>query len=232
LRWERRLGRTGLGEAMGGGVTGAIERDRVIAIVRLDDLTGAVELVRALVRGGIRVVEFTFTNPQAGRAIEAVNAALGEEALVGAGSVLDAETARAAILAGARFVVTPTVALPVVAACNRYGVPTVIGAFTPTEILSAWEAGATYVKIFPASVGGPRYLKDVRGPLPQVKLIPTGGVGVDNAAEFLRAGASAVAVGGNLVDPTLVRAGRWDELEARARALVDAVAAAGAEGNR
>jgi len=217
---------------MGNAVAEAIERDRVIAIVRLDDLSGAVELVRALARGGIRVVEFTFTNPLAGRAIEAVNRALGDEVLVGAGSVLDAATARTAILAGARFVVTPVVSLPVVSSCNRYGVPTVIGALTPTEILAACEAGATFVKIFPASVGGPRYLKDLRGPLPQVRLIPTGGVGVDNAAEFLRAGASAVAVGGNLVDPTLVRAGRWDELEARARALVDVVAAAGAEGNR
>ena len=214
---------------MNGGVAEAIERDRAIAIVRLDDLSGAVDLSRALLRGGIRVVEFTFTNPLAGQAIEAVHAALGGEVVVGAGSVLDAETARIAILAGARFVVTPTVALPVVAASNRYGVPTVIGAFTPTEILTAWEAGATYVKVFPASVGGPRYLKDVRGPLPQVKLIPTGGVGVENAAEFIAAGASAVAVGGNLVDPALVAAGRWDELKRRARALIDAVGAQSAQ---
>ena len=214
---------------MGEGVAAAIERDGVVAIVRLDDLADAVALTEALARGGVRAVEFTFTNPLAGRAIEAVAAALGDGVLVGAGSVLDAETARAAILAGARFVVTPTVALPVVACCNRYGVATVIGALTPTEILAAWEAGASFVKVFPASVGGPRYLKDVRGPLPQVKLIPTGGVGVENAADFIRAGARAVAVGGNLVAPALVAAGRWDELEGRARALVEAVQAARGE---
>jgi 2-dehydro-3-deoxyphosphogluconate aldolase/(4S)-4-hydroxy-2-oxoglutarate aldolase len=164
---------------MSADVAQAIERDGVVAIVRLDDLSGAVGLAEALGRGGVRVVEFTFTNPLAGQAIERVNAAAGKDTLVGAGSVLDAETARTAILAGARFVVTPVVSLPVIACCNRYGVPTVIGAFTPTEILTAWEAGATFVKVFPASAGGPRYLKDVRGPLPQVKLIPTGGVGVE-----------------------------------------------------
>lgn len=208
---------------MGSNVAEAIERDGAIAIVRLEDLTAAVEVARALARGGVRAIEYTFTNPAAGRAIEAAAAALGDEAIVGAGSVLDAETARTAILAGARFVVTPIVALPVIACCNRYGVPTTIGALTPTEIVTAWEAGATFVKVFPASAGGPRYLKDVRGPLPQVKLIPTGGVGAENAGDFIRAGASAVAVGGNLVDPALVRDGRWDELEERARALVEVV---------
>ncbi len=211
---------------MSADVAGTIERGGVVAIVRLDDLSSAVGLAEAMGRGGVRVVEFTFTNPLAGRAVESVTAALGDEVLVGAGSVLDAETARIAILAGARFVVTPVVSLPTIACCNRYGVPTVIGAFTPTEILTAWEAGATFVKVFPASAGGPRYLKDVRGPLPQVKLIPTGGVSAENAADFIRAGASAIAVGGNLVDPDLVKAGRWDELEARARGLVETVRAA------
>jgi 2-dehydro-3-deoxyphosphogluconate aldolase/(4S)-4-hydroxy-2-oxoglutarate aldolase len=211
---------------MGEDVGTAIERDGVVGIVRLDDLSGAVALADALGRGGVRAVEFTFTNPSAGRAIEEVHAALGDSVLVGAGSVLDSETARAAILAGAQFVVTPVVSLPVIACCNRYGVPTVIGAYTPTEILTAWEAGATFVKVFPASAGGPRYLKDVRGPLPQVKLIPTGGVGAENAADFIRAGASAVAVGGSLVDTALVATGRWDDLEARARVLVETVRSA------
>ena len=211
---------------MGGGVAETIERDGVIAIVRMDDLSDAVGVAEALARGGVSVVEFTFTNPRAGQAIAGVQAALGDRMIVGAGSVLDAETARTAILAGARFVVTPVVALPVIACCNRYGVPTTIGAFTPTEILAAWEAGATFVKVFPASAGGPRYLKDVRGPLPQVKLIPTGGVGIENAAEFIRAGASAIAVGGNLVDPALVTQRRWDELEARARSLIESIRSA------
>ncbi|HEU5430518.1 MAG TPA: bifunctional 4-hydroxy-2-oxoglutarate aldolase/2-dehydro-3-deoxy-phosphogluconate aldolase, partial [Thermomicrobiales bacterium] len=116
-----------------------------------------------------------------------------------------------------------TLSLRTIELCHRYGVPTVIGALTPTEILTAWEAGATYVKIFPASLGGPRYLKDVLGPLPQVKLIPTGGVSADNAAEFIRAGAVAVALGGNLVDAKTVAAGDWPALTERARAAVAAV---------
>lgn len=201
----------------------AIEDDGVVAIVRLDDLSAAAGLTGALVDGGIRAVEFTFTNRLAGRAIEAALAAHPVAAVVGAGSVLDAETARAAILAGARFVVTPIVALPVVECCHRYGVPSIVGALTPTEIATAWQAGAAYVKVFPATVGGPRYLKDVMGPLPQVKLIPTGGVSAANAGDFIRAGAVAVAAGGSLVEPALVAAGRWGEVTARARALVEAV---------
>ncbi len=197
--------------------------DGVVAIVRLDDLSAAVPLAAALAAGGVRAVEYTFTNRTAARAIEAARAELDGAALVGAGTVLDAETARTAILAGAQFVVTPTVALPVIELCNRYGIPTVIGAFTPTEILTAWQAGADFVKVFPASAGGPRYLKDVRGPLPQVRLIPTGGVGPDNAADFIRAGASALGVGGNLVDPKLVAAADWATVSERARALVNVV---------
>lgn len=197
--------------------------DGVVAIVRLDDLSAAVPLAAALAAGGVRAVEFTFTNRSAARAIEAARAELDGTALVGAGTVLDAETARTAVLAGAQFVVTPTVALPVVELCNRYGIPTVIGAFTPTEILTAWQAGADFVKVFPASAGGPRYLKDVRGPLPQVRLIPTGGVGPDNAADFIRAGASALGVGGNLVDPKLVAAADWATVSERARTLVGIV---------
>lgn len=203
-----------------------IEDDGVVAVVRLDDLSGAVPLTEALVAGGVRAVEFTFTNPAAGRAIEAARAALGERALIGAGSVLDPETARVAILAGAAFVVTPTLNPRTIELCNRYGVPTVIGALTPTELLTAREAGATYVKVFPAGLGGPGYLKDVLGPLPQLKLIPTGGVSVDNAADFIRAGAVAVALGSNLVDRATVAAGDWQTLTGRGRALVRAVAAA------
>jgi 2-dehydro-3-deoxyphosphogluconate aldolase / (4S)-4-hydroxy-2-oxoglutarate aldolase len=203
-----------------------IEQDGVIAVVRLDDLSKAVPLTEALVAGGVRAVEFTFTNPAAGEAIAAASAALGSRALIGAGSVLDAETARVAILAGARFVVTPTVSLSTIEICNRYGVATTIGALTPTEILTAWQAGATFVKVFPASLGGPRYLRDVLGPLPQLKLIPTGGVDVDNAGEFIRAGAAAVALGSNLVDGRSVATEDWVTITARAQAIVDAVARA------
>ncbi len=200
-----------------------IEADGVIAVVRLDDLTKAVPLTEALVAGGVRAVEFTFTNPAAAGTIAAARDALGESALIGAGSVLDAETARVAILAGAAFVVTPTISLPTIEICNRYGVATTIGALTPTEILTAWEAGATYVKVFPASLGGPRYLRDVHGPLPQVKLIPTGGVDLDNAGEFIRAGAVAIALGSNLVDARSVATDAWETITSRARALVAAV---------
>jgi 2-dehydro-3-deoxyphosphogluconate aldolase/(4S)-4-hydroxy-2-oxoglutarate aldolase len=201
-----------------------IEQDGVVAVVRLDDLSRAVPLTEALVAGGVRAVEFTFTNPDAAAAITAAHEGLGGRALIGAGSVLDAETARVAILAGAAFVVTPTVSLPVIEICNRYGVATVIGALTPTEILTAWQAGATYVKVFPASLGGPRYLRDVRGPLPQVKLIPTGGVDAANAGEFIRAGAVAVALGSNLVDARSVANDDWPTITERAQAIVAAVA--------
>lgn len=206
--------------------TDVVEHDGVVAVVRLNDLSRAAPLVEALVAGGVRAVEFTFTNPAAAGAITAARDALGARALIGAGSVLDAETARIAILAGAAFVVTPTVSLPVITLCHRYGVATVIGALTPTEILTAWEAGATYVKVFPASLGGPRYLRDVHGPLPQVKLIPTGGVDVENAGEFIRAGAVAVALGSNLVDARSVADEAWDTITTRARAMTDAVARA------
>jgi 2-dehydro-3-deoxyphosphogluconate aldolase/(4S)-4-hydroxy-2-oxoglutarate aldolase len=206
-----------------GDVAGAIEEAGVVAIVRLDDLRAAVPVTEALLAGGVSTIEFTYTNPLAGRAIEEVRAALGDRVLCGAGSVLDAETGRAALLAGAQFLVTPVLAEDVVALGNRYGVPTVIGAFTPTEILRAWQGGSTFVKVFPATVGGPRYLKDVLGPLPQVKLIPTGGVSETNAAEFLRAGAVAVAVGSNLVDAKTVTLGDWPTLTARAARLVAAV---------
>ena len=203
-----------------------VESSGVVAIVRLDDLSRAVPLTEALLRGGVTAVEFTFTNRLAARVIESVRDAVGEATAVGAGTVLDPETARTAILAGAQFVVTPTLNTSVIELCRRYAVPTVIGAFSPTEMLTAWEAGATYVKVFPASVGGPGYLKDVRGPLPQLKLIPTGGVSVDNAGDFIRAGAVAIAVGSNLVDAKSVANEDWSVLEERARALIAAVQSA------
>ena len=205
------------------GVAERIEQSGVVAIVRLDDYCHAPEMARALADGGIVAVEFTYTNPAAGAAVQATKDALGDDMLVGAGTVLDPETARDAILQGADFIVTPTVQVQTIRLCRRYSVPTIIGAFTPTEILTAWEAGAAMVKIFPASVGGPNYLKDVRGPLPQVKLVPTGGVSTDNAAAFIRAGAVAVAAGSNLVDAGTVARQEWPTLTERARALVEVV---------
>lgn len=206
--------------------TNIVEQQGVVAVVRLDDLTAAVDLTHALIAGGVSCVEFTFTNPLAGRAIEAVKAAVGDTGYIGAGTVLDPETARAAILSGAEYIVTPTTKRETIELCNRYGIPTVIGAFTATEMLTAREAGATYIKVHPASLGGPRYFKDILGPLPQLRLIPSGGVSLENAAEFIRAGAVAVALGSNLVDQATVNAGRWDVLTARAASLIAAVQAA------
>jgi 2-dehydro-3-deoxyphosphogluconate aldolase / (4S)-4-hydroxy-2-oxoglutarate aldolase len=183
-----------------------------------------VDIVKALQAGGIQAVEFTYTNPRAGEAISAAAEAAGYDVAIGAGTVLDPETARMAILQGASFIVTPTLNVETIRLCNRYSVPTVIGSFTPTEMLSAWEHGASFVKVFPASSVGPRYLKDVRGPLPHVRLIPTGGVTQENAGDFIRAGAEAVAVGSNLVDQQTVAEGDWSTLTGRARAFVDAVA--------
>jgi 2-dehydro-3-deoxyphosphogluconate aldolase / (4S)-4-hydroxy-2-oxoglutarate aldolase len=200
-----------------------IEQSGVVAIVRLDDYSQAPELARALADGGIEAIEFTYSNPAAGNAVRATKEALGDRMLVGAGTVLDPETARAAILQGADFIVTPTIQEETIRLCNRYSVPTAIGAFTPTEILQAWEAGASIVKVFPASVGGPAYLKDVRGPLPHVKLIPTGGVSQENAGAFIRAGAIAIAAGSNLVDRISVERRDWSVLGERAKALVAAV---------
>jgi 2-dehydro-3-deoxyphosphogluconate aldolase/(4S)-4-hydroxy-2-oxoglutarate aldolase len=140
--------------------------------------------------------------------------------------VLDPETARAAILLGAQVIVTPTFNPATVDLCKRYSIPTVIGAFTPTEILSAWQAGATYVKVFPAGSVGPRYFKDVLGPLPQVRLMPTGGVTADNAGDYIRAGAHGVGAGSNLVDAKVVAAKDWATITSRAAAYVAAVATA------
>jgi 2-dehydro-3-deoxyphosphogluconate aldolase/(4S)-4-hydroxy-2-oxoglutarate aldolase len=206
-----------------------VETQGVVAVVRLDDLSTAVNLARALIAGGISSIEFTYTNPRAGHAIEAVRAAVGADGLIGAGTVLDAETARSAILAGAEYIVTPTLKRETIEICNRYGIPSVIGAFSPTEMLTAWEAGATYIKVFPASVAGPRYFKEVLSPLPQLRLIPSGGVTVENAVDFINAGAVAIAIGSNLVDKEIVKGKRWDDLTRRAAALSSSIRAAKAE---
>ncbi|MGE3798269.1 MAG: bifunctional 4-hydroxy-2-oxoglutarate aldolase/2-dehydro-3-deoxy-phosphogluconate aldolase [Thermomicrobiales bacterium] len=203
-----------------------IEESGVVAVVRLDDLTQAVKVTEALVAGGVTNVEFTFTNPAAGDAISAARSAVGDRAHIGAGTVLDPETARIAILAGAEYVVTPTTKVATIEMCRRYSIPTIIGGFTATEMLTAWEAGATFIKVHPAGLGGPRYFKDILGPLPQLKLIPSGGVTLENAADFIRAGAVAVALGSNLVDGKTVANADWSEITRRATELIEAVKAA------
>ncbi|MGC4003431.1 MAG: bifunctional 2-keto-4-hydroxyglutarate aldolase/2-keto-3-deoxy-6-phosphogluconate aldolase [Pirellulales bacterium] len=184
----------------------------VVAVVRADSGDVLIETAAALVAGGVEAIEITFTVPKAHRVIEAVADRLGDRVLVGAGTVLDPETARTALLAGARYIVSPCVNLATIELCKRYGALIMPGAFTPTEILTAWQAGADVVKVFPSEITGPAYLKAIRGPLPQIRLMPTGGVNLQTAAEFLKAGACALGIGGSLVDPKSIKAGRFDEI--------------------
>ncbi len=202
----------------------------VVAVLRADSPDALVQVAQAIGRGGIGAVEITMTTPGALDAIGECANRLGDEILLGAGTVLDSETARAAILAGAEYIVTPTLNPDVITLCRRYGKVVIPGALTPTEILTAWECGADIVKVFPATAVGPRYFKDVKAPLPQIDLMPTGGVDLDNAGDFIRAGACAVAVGGNLVDKAAVAAGEWQVLTDTARKYVDAVRNARQEG--
>jgi len=193
-----------------------MEDSGVIAVIRADPSAGGVEglvqTCRALAKGGCVVSEITMTSPNALEAITAAREALAEEALVGVGSVLDPETARQAILAGAQFVFAPTLNLETIRMAHRYDRPVVPGALTPTEILTAWEAGADMVKVFPANHFGPRYFKDLLAPLPQLKLTPTGGVNLDTAADWLKNGAACLGVGSALVKKDLIQTGDWNAL--------------------
>ena len=203
-----------------------IRLNRIIAIVRLNDLSTAVDLSRALFAGGIRALEFTLSNPDAIKAMAEVKAALPEfdrgEAVIGIGTVLNADQARAASEAGAQFIVSPTTSFTTIEMCNQMKTAVMPGAFTPTEILTAWEAGASAVKVFPARSVGPSYLKDVREPLPFLRLIPTGGLDRSNVKEYLKNGAFAVGLGGSLVDKQLAAARAWAALTDRARELTQA----------
>jgi 2-dehydro-3-deoxyphosphogluconate aldolase/(4S)-4-hydroxy-2-oxoglutarate aldolase len=198
----------------------------VIAVIRADSGAQLVNVCRALGAGGVSACEITMTTPGALEAIAQASRELGDAALVGAGSVLDAATARAAILAGARFIFSPVLSLEVIEMAHRYDCVAVPGALTPTEILTAWSAGADVVKVFPANHFGPQYLKDIHGPLPQVKLTPTGGVDLTTAADWIKAGAVAVGVGSSLVKKDLINGSKWDDLSALAKQYVDIVAAA------
>ena len=193
-----------------------------LGIIRVNQAEGLVRIARALQQGELNCIEITMTTPGALRAIEETSEEL-TGVIMGAGTVLDATTARQAILAGAEFLVTPTVELDVIEMAHRYGKVAIIGAMTPTEILTAWEAGADMVKVFPAGILGPGYLKAVHGPLPQIPLVPTGGVTAKTAGEFIRAGAVVVCAGSWLVDKKAVAEGRYEVLTERARQLVEAV---------
>ena len=207
-------------------VINAILETKIVAIVRLERYDRAVEITRALLAGGISVVEFTLTGVGAYDAIAATRAALGAAAHVGVGTVLNVEAATASIDAGAQFVVTPTTSPAVIRACVARGTPILSGALTPTEALSAHEAGASMVKLFPARLGGPQYLRDILAPLPFLQIVPTGGVGAENARAYIDAGAVAVGIGGSLITAQAVAQEDWDRITAGARAVVEAIKAA------
>jgi 2-dehydro-3-deoxyphosphogluconate aldolase/(4S)-4-hydroxy-2-oxoglutarate aldolase len=207
-----------------------IEQLGIVAVIRLRDPGKLRAVVDAIVAGGVRALEVTMTVPGAVELIRGLAPTLPEGFLLGAGTVIDADTARAVVHAGAQFVISPVFKREVIAACHECGVPVAPGCFTPTEILEAHEAGADIVKLFPATTLGPQYIKDVRAPLPQVKLMPTGGVSPDNAGDWIRAGAVAVAAGSSLLDAAAIESGRFDVVTANARRFVESVA--GARGGR
>lgn len=198
----------------------------VIAVVRAESGAELVPVVEALANGGVVAVEITFTVPNAIEVIAQVRKTLGDAVVLGAGTVLDPETARAALLAGAEYIVSPALNLDVIRLCRRYDKVVMPGAFTPTEVLQAWETGADIVKIFPADAVGPSYLKALRGPFPQIRVMPTGGVDLSTAEAFLRAGACCLGVGSQLVDPKAVAQKDFGKLTALATqyaALVERV---------
>ena len=184
----------------------------IVAVVRSESPDQLVGVVRALAEGGVTAAEITFTVPGAIEVIRQVRGELGDSVVLGAGSVLDPETARAALLAGAEYIVGPSTNLEVIRLCRRYGKVVMPGALTPTEVVAAWEAGADVVKIFPSDLGGPPYLKALRAPLPQVRMMPTGGVDLSTAEAFLKAGACCLGVGSSLVEPKAVAAGDFGRL--------------------
>jgi 2-dehydro-3-deoxyphosphogluconate aldolase/(4S)-4-hydroxy-2-oxoglutarate aldolase len=207
-------------------VVAQVEALGVVAVIRLKDPGKLRAVVDAMAEGGVRALEVTMTVPGAVDLIRGLASSLPDSFLLGAGTVTDAATARAVIDAGARFVVGPVFRPDVIAACHEYDVPVMPGCFSPTEILAAHECGADIIKVFPATMLGPQYVKDVRAPLPQVKLMPTGGVTLDNAGEWIRAGAVAVGLGSSLLDAKAIESNRFDVITANARKVVANIAAA------
>ena len=195
----------------------------VIAIMRAKSSNQLLAAADAIKAGGVRAIEVTMTTPGALAVIAEATQKFGEEVLFGVGSVLDPETARAAILAGAQFIVAPSLNLAVVALCNRYSIPVMPGCFTPTEMLTAWEAGADMIKLFPAEVGGPAMVKAILAPFPQFAIVPVGGVDLNTAAEFIRCGSAALGVGSSLINQNLLDIGDMVELTRRANAFLEEV---------
>jgi 2-dehydro-3-deoxyphosphogluconate aldolase/(4S)-4-hydroxy-2-oxoglutarate aldolase len=207
-------------------ITAAIEELGVVAIIRMQDPAAVRGVVDALAEGGVRALEVTMTVPRAIELIGEIAPTLPNGFLFGAGTVLDGDTVKRAVAAGARFIVSPVFRRDVIEAAHQEGVPVMPGCFTATEILNAWDAGADIVKVFPATSVGPSYVKDIRGPLPQVKLMPTGGVSIDNVGEWLKAGAVAVGVGSALLDGKAIAAKQFGPITENARRMVANVRAA------
>jgi 2-dehydro-3-deoxyphosphogluconate aldolase/(4S)-4-hydroxy-2-oxoglutarate aldolase len=196
----------------------------VIPIVRVASAEDAYRVAEALIEGSIGIAEITMTVPNATRVMERVAERFGEKVLLGAGTILDPESCRAALLAGADFIVTPSLDVRVIEVARRYSKVCIPGALTPTEVVAAWQAGADLVKIFPCGpVGGPQYIKALKAPLPHIDFVPTGGVNLETTPEYIKAGAAAVAVGGELVDAKALREGRLDVITSTARKFVEAV---------
>lgn len=196
----------------------------LLPVVRAASSDEAMKVIDAIKEGGVSVLEITMTVPGAVKVMEEVSARYGSEVLVGAGTVLDPETARACILAGAKFVVSPSLNLETIALCKRYSIPVMPGALTPTEVVTAWQAGADFVKVFPCSaMGGASYIKGLKAPLPQIELVPTGGVNLNTAADFIKAGSSALGVGADLVDVKAIRAGGSQVVTDRAKQFLEIV---------
>jgi 2-dehydro-3-deoxyphosphogluconate aldolase/(4S)-4-hydroxy-2-oxoglutarate aldolase len=196
---------------------------KVIAVIRMPDAAKVARTAEAIRRGGVRAIEITMTTPGA---LDIIGEMAGEKragVLIGAGTVLDAATAAAVIQAGADFVVSPVLNFDMIRVCRDHDTFVAPGAFTPTEILAAWGEGADVVKVFPASAAGPKYFKDLKGPFPDVRLMPTGGVSVENAAEFIRSGACCVAIGTALLDPDAIAAGDWEALTRKAGTLMESL---------
>lgn len=200
-----------------------IVKSGVVAVIRLQDDKNLDNIIGALSDGGLKALEITMTTPNAIQIIDKITNQIGDEFFIGAGSVLDGETAIAAIHAGAEFIVSPISRPEIINTAQRYDKVVVPGAFTPTEILTAWELGADVVKVFPASNLGPKYLKNIHGPLPQIKLTPTGGVNLDNAADYIKYGASFLGVGSALLDKKMIANQNWDGLKNKAQQFIDIV---------
>ncbi len=196
---------------------------KVIAVIRMSDTEKLAKVAEAIKQGGVQAIEVTMTTPAALEIIASMSKKKTAGVLVGAGTVLDPETAVQAVHAGADFIVSPILNVEMIQVCRRYDVFVAPGAFTPTEIVSAWEKGADVVKVFPATSVGPKYFKDLKGPLPQIRLMPTGGVSLENAREFIASGACCVAIGTALLDKKAIESGNWSVLTEKARALIESL---------